>query len=59
MNLCIIGIPKGEGKERGIENIFVEITSEEFAKLKKQISRYRGFRGSQTIWTQRGPDQDI
>ena len=25
-NLCIIGIPEGEDKEKGIENIFEEIT---------------------------------
>ena len=27
-NLCIIGIPEGEGKEKGIENIFEEIMAE-------------------------------
>ena len=29
-NLCIIGIPEGEDKEKGIENIFEEIMSENF-----------------------------
>ena len=31
-NLCIIGIPEGEEKEKGIENIFEEIISENFPK---------------------------
>ena len=29
-NLCIIGIPEGEEKEKGIENIFEEIMAENF-----------------------------
>uniref|UniRef100_A0A8D1FB13 L1 transposable element RRM domain-containing protein n=1 Tax=Sus scrofa TaxID=9823 RepID=A0A8D1FB13_PIG len=36
-NLCIIGIPKGEEKEKGIEKIFEEITSENFPNLKKTV----------------------
>ena len=34
-HLCIIGFPEGKGKERGIENIFEEITSENFPNLKE------------------------
>ena len=34
-NLCIIGIPEGEEKEKGIENIFEEIMAENFPNLKK------------------------
>ena len=34
-NLCIIGIPEGEEKVKGIENIFEEITSENFPNLKE------------------------
>ena len=34
-SLCIIGIPEGEEKEKGIENIFEEIISENFTNLKK------------------------
>ena len=34
-NLCIIGIPEGEEKEKGIENIFEEIMSENFPNLKE------------------------
>ena len=33
-NLCIIGIPEGEEKDKGIENIFEEITAENFINLK-------------------------
>ena len=33
-NLCIIGIPEGEEKEKGIENIFEEIIAENFPNLK-------------------------
>uniref|UniRef100_A0A8D2AAZ4 L1 transposable element RRM domain-containing protein n=1 Tax=Sus scrofa TaxID=9823 RepID=A0A8D2AAZ4_PIG len=34
-NLCIIRIPEGEDKEKGVENIFEEIISENFPNLKK------------------------
>ena len=34
-NLWIIGIPKGEEKEKGIENIFEEIVAENFPNLKE------------------------
>ena len=34
-NLGIIGIPEGEEKEKGIENIFEEIMSENFPNLKE------------------------
>ena len=33
-NLCIIGIPEGEEKQKGIENIFEEIMSENIPNLK-------------------------
>ena len=34
-NLCIIGIPEGEEKEKGIENIFQEMMAENFPNLKE------------------------
>ena len=34
-NLCIIGIPEGERKEKGIKNIFEEVMAENFANLTK------------------------
>ena len=33
-NLCIIGIPEGEEKDKGIENIFEEIITGKFPNLK-------------------------
>ena len=36
-NVCIIGIPEGEEKEKGIESIFNEIMSETFPTLNKVI----------------------
>ena len=35
-NLCIIGIPEGEERERGIENVFEEIKAENFPNRKKE-----------------------
>ena len=34
-NLCIIGIPEGEEKAKGIENIFEEILCENYPNLKE------------------------
>ena len=38
-NLCIIGIPEGEEKEKGIENIFEEIMAENFPNQKETDSK--------------------
>ena len=46
-NLCRRGIPEGEEKEKGIENIFEEIMAENFPCL-KEIARFRKNRGPQT-----------
>ena len=35
-NLCIIGIPEGEGGGKGNENVFEEIMAENFPNLKKE-----------------------
>ena len=35
INVCSIGIPEGE--EKGIENLFEEITTENFPNLVKEI----------------------
>ena len=35
-NLCIIGISEGEEREKRIENVFEEITAENFPNLKKE-----------------------
>ena len=49
-----MGIPEGEKKEKGIE----EITAENLPNLKKFDTKYRKHRGPQTRWTQTGPHQD-
>ena len=46
-SLYIIGIPEGEEKVKGVENIFEEIMSENFPNL-KETARYRKHRGLQT-----------
>lgn len=35
-NLCIIGIPEGEEREKGIKSVFEEIMTENFPHLKKE-----------------------
>ena len=37
--LCILGIQEGEQQQKGIENIFEEIMSENFPNLKKTGNR--------------------
>ena len=36
INLCIIGIPEGEEREKEIENVFEEIMAENFPNLRKE-----------------------
>ena len=55
-NLCIIGIPEGEGKENEI--YFEEIMDENFPNLKETDIEIQ-HRGPQTSRTQTGPHQDI
>ena len=35
-NLCIIGIPEGEEREKGIENVFEAIMAENLPNIKKE-----------------------
>ena len=35
-NLRIVGIPEGEERENGLENVFKEIIAENFPNLKKK-----------------------
>ena len=58
-NLCIIGIPEREEKDKGIENIFEEIITGNFPNLKDADFKIREAQGPQTSWTQTGPQQDI
>ena len=34
--LCMIGIPEGEERKKGIENVFEEVMAENFSNLKKE-----------------------
>ena len=52
VNLHIVGIPKGEEKEEGIENEFDEIMAENFPNLRKETFNYKKHRGSPTRKTQ-------
>ena len=36
-NICIIGVPEGEGREKGSEKIFEEIIAENFQSMGKEI----------------------
>ena len=47
-NLCIIGIPEGDEKEKGIENTFEEIMTENSPNVKDADIKYRKHRGPQT-----------
>ena len=49
-NLCIIGIPEGEEREKGIKNVFEEIMAENFPNLGKET--YPGTGSTE------GPKQD-
>ena len=44
-NICIIGLPKGEEEEQGIENLFEIVTTENFPNLMRekvmQVQKYR------------------
>ena len=37
MNLCIIGVPEGEERDRGPEKIFEEIIAENLPNMEKEI----------------------
>ena len=50
-NICIIGVPKGEEREKIPEKIFEEIIVENFPNVGKEIA-------TQVQEAQRGPRQD-
>jgi len=58
-NLHIIGIPWGEEKEKGIENIFEEIMFENIPNLHKTDMKIKETQRTPNKWTQTGPHQDI
>ena len=51
--------PDGEGKEKGIENIFEEITAENFPNLKETDIKIQEAQRAPNSWLQEGPHQDI
>ena len=58
-NICIIGIPEGEEKEQGIENLFGKVMMENFPTLmREKVTQIQETQESQTRGTQRGPLQD-
>ena len=36
-NICIIGVPEGEEREKGFENVFEEIMTENFPNLVREV----------------------
>ena len=50
-NIQIIGVPEGEEREKGIENVFKKIMAKDFPNRwkRKQMSTYRKHRGTQTV----------
>ena len=58
-NLCIIGIPEGEEKEKGIENIFEEIMSENFPNLKETYQDTASTEGPKQVEPKQDQNQDI
>ena len=54
-----MGIPEGEVKEKGINNIFEEIMAENFLNTKEKDIKIQEAQRAPTSWTQIGPDQDI
>ena len=57
-NIRIIGIPKGEEEEKGIENLFEKVIVENFPNLVREKVTQIQESPSQSRGTQRGPLQD-
>ena len=56
--ILIIGVPEGEEREQGMENMFEEIMTEDFPHLVGKKDRNSGSTESQIRCTQTGPHQD-
>ena len=54
-NLRIVGIPEGEEKEKGIENIFEEIRAENFPNLKETYIKIQDAKRAQNKLKQNRP----
>ena len=48
-NICVIGVPEGEERDKGVENLFEEIIAENFHNLRKETDiQTQKNRGHQT-----------
>ena len=54
-NLCIIGIPEGEEKEKGNENIFDKIMAENFPNLKETDMKIQEAQRAPNKWNVNRP----
>ena len=58
-NICIIGVPEREEREKGTVNIFEDIIAENFCNLRKEKGiKSRRHRESKTRSNQTGSHQD-
>ena len=48
ITICIIRVPEGEWRAKGVENVFSEIMVEKFLNLKKETDPGTGITESQT-----------
>ena len=51
ITICLIRVPEGEWRAKGVENVFSEIMVEKFLNLKKETDPGTGRTESQTRWT--------
>ena len=58
-NLCVIVIPEGEEKEKGIENIFKEIMAENFPNLKDTDFKIQEAQRAPNKLNPNRPHQDV
>ena len=58
-NLCIIGNPEGEEKEKGIENLCEEIMAKIFPNLKETDIKVKESQRAPNKLNPKGPYQDI
>ena len=52
-NICIIGIPEGEGEEQGIENLFEKVMMENFPNLRRE--KVTQIQETQRVQSKRNP----
>ena len=57
-NICIIGVPEGEEREKETEKIFQEIIAENFPNMRKESLKSRKHNEYHIKYTQGGTPQD-